>query len=174
MLSQKRRLSGQRRQGPLVRRPGELGVQTQGRAGQKCISPNSVNVEKQSKRKRPASDPSPPLALPVWRPALSPSPSVLGMSVPCCSGPGSSGSDAGGSGPSRGRCLLSGEPWAWARPRLLLLTLSASSVSQGGLWAFPKEWGSREWGVTQLPAAGSTHLATGSHRVRQGRGTLVP
>lgn len=95
-------------------------------------------------------------------------------SRPPSSGPGSSGSDAGGSGPSRDRRLLSGEPRAWAGPRLPLLTLSASSVSQGGLWAFPKEWGSCEWGVTQLPAAGSTHLATGAHQVRQGRGTLVP
>ncbi|CAN0501625.1 unnamed protein product [Rangifer tarandus platyrhynchus] len=48
-----------------VRHPGELGVQTQGRVGQKCICPKSVNVEKQSKRKHPVSDPSPPLTLPI-------------------------------------------------------------------------------------------------------------
>ena len=48
-----------------MRHPGELRVQTRGRVGQKCIRPKSVNVEKQSKRKHPVSDPSPPLTLPV-------------------------------------------------------------------------------------------------------------
>lgn len=77
-----------------MRRPGELGVQTQGRVGQKCIRSKGVNVEKQSKRKQPVSDPSPPLTLPVPGGRLCGPVSISEEGAPLAAqGPGSSATE---------------------------------------------------------------------------------